>query len=89
MLCSSQLVDPGPNTWAFVRLLLNNAVTGFKAPWSSTKGLMDMKFEGAQLLQQHHPDPNPDLLLPLHVAQSDLSLIGHPRYIRAIAVALA
>lgn len=55
VLCSSQLVDPGPNTWAFVRLLLNNVVTGFKAPWSTSKGLMDMKFEGAQLLLLHHP----------------------------------
>ena len=38
---------------------------------------MDMKFEGAQLLEQHHPGPNPDLPLPLHVAQSDLSLAAH------------
>ena len=45
-------------------LPLTLALTLTKAPWSTSNGLMDMKFEGAQLLQQHHPGPNPDLLLP-------------------------
>jgi len=49
---SSQLVDPAPNRWAFVRLLLNNLVTGFKTPWSSSPGMMDMKFEGEQALRR-------------------------------------
>lgn len=49
---SSQLVDPTPNRWAFVRIMLNNVVTGFKAPWSKALGMMDMKFAGEQALRQ-------------------------------------
>ena len=50
LLCSSQLVDPGPNSGKFIRLMLNNVITGKFC--KKQLGAMDLKHEGEKLLRR-------------------------------------